>query len=644
MCRLWRNRKAEAGVQRLLKTKALIPLLLPAVALAQSVTYTISTVAGNNGNGAGYSGDGAAAVNAQLWQPTGVLVDKSGNIYIADQVNNVIRQVTTDGNIHTVAGDNIQGYLGDGGKATSAELNHPVALGIDASGNIYFCDIDNDIVRKFAVGGNISTAAGSYTVYTQTGSNLGGYAGDGSTATNALLNLPYGVAVDNSGNIYIADTLNHRIRKVTASNGNIGTIAGNGTQGTADTGAALNAHLNSPHGVAVDASGNVYIADTGNNRVLKLSNGALTTVAGTGTGGFAGDNGLATNAQLFGPRGVAVDSAGNVYIADYTNQRIRMVSSNGIITTIAGNGHTGYSGDGGAGTGAMLNQPSGVAVDTKFNVYVADTNNNVIRMLTPSSAPAGGTPPSIRTSQGVIGAGGFGAFSGTAPGSWIEIYGANLAPAGDSRTWNGGDFSGINAPNQLDGTTVTIGGVPAYVSYISPGQVNAEVPGSVGTGTQPVTVSTAAGTSAASSITVSPLQPALLALPGWSVGGNQYVTATFTDGITFVGPAGAFPGVTSRPAKPGETIVLYGIGFGQVGSSVQFGQIVQQLNNLVTPVQFQLGGTAAALTYYGLGPGEVGLYQFNLVVPSIAPGNAVPLTFTLGTQKGAQTLVTAIGN
>ncbi len=628
-----------------MKNKALIALLLPAAVLAQPVTYTISTVAGNNGNGAGYSGDGAAAVNAQLWQPTGVLVDKSGNIFIADQVNNVIREVTTDGNIKTVAGSNIQGYSGDGAAATKAELNHPVALAIDSGGNIYFSDISNDIVRKFSVGGNISTVAGSYTVYTQTGNPLGGYAGDGSTATNALLNLPYGVAVDNSGNIYIADTLNHRIRKVSASNGNISTIAGNGTQGTADTGAALNAHLNSPRGVAVDASGTVYIADTGNNRVLKLSNGALTTVAGTGTAGFAGDNGLATNAQLWGPRGVAVDSAGNIYIADYTNQRIRMVSSNGIITTIAGNGHTGYSGDGGPGTGAMLYQPSGVAVDSKFNVYVADTSNNVIRMLTPSSAPnGGGAPPAIRTSQGVIGAGGFGGLSGTAPGSWIEIYGSNLAPAGDSRTWNGSDFSGINAPNQLDGTTVTIGGVPAYVSYISPGQVNAEVPAGVGTGPQPVTVSTGNGTSAAASITVSPLQPALLALPAWNVGGNQYVTATFTDGQTFVGPVGAFAGVTSRPAKPGETIVLYGIGFGPVGSGVQFGQVVQQLNNLVTPVQFQLGGSAAALTYYGLGPGEVGLYQFNLVVPPIAPGNAVPLTFTLGTQTGAQTLVTAIGN
>jgi uncharacterized protein (TIGR03437 family) len=623
-------------------------VLLPAAALAQTGPWTINTVAGNQGLGSGYSGDGSAAVNAQLGGPVGIFVDKSGNLFIADQNNNVIREVTTDGNIKTIAGNHTLGYTGDNGAATSAELNKPLGVTLDSSGNVYLTDSGNEVIRKFTVGGNISTIAGSYIIANQLyGFPTGGYQPDNGVAANAYLNTPVAVAVDASGNVYIADTLNHIIRKVNGTS--ISTIAGQATQsGGNDTGTnALQAHLNSPRGIAVDASGTLYIADTNNNKVLKLSNGALTTVAGTGTAGFSGDGGPANLAQLFAPRAVAVDSAGNVYIADYTNQKIRMVSTNGIITTIAGNGKSGYGGDGGPGTSATLSQPSGLAVDSKFNVYVADTNNNVIRILTPASTGAGGTPPSIQTSQGVIGASGFGGFPSTAPGSWIEIYGSNLAPAGDSRTWNGNDFTnnGTTAPTNLDRTTVTIGNQPAYVAYISPTQVNAQVPSTVGTGSQPVTVSTAAGTSAAFNINVNVLQPALLALPQpFNVGGKQYVTATFLDGVTFVGPVGAFPGFTSRPAKPGETIVLYGIGFGPVTGNIQAGQVVQQLNALTNPVQFQLNGTPAVLGYFGLAPAAVGEYQFNLTIPAIGPGDAA-LTFTLGTSTtNQQTLYVTVGN
>src|SRR5579883_1151953 len=216
MSRLWRNgfwAAVAAGV------------LLPAAARAQTGPWTITTVAGNQGLGTGYSGDGGAALNAQLGQPVGIVVDKSGNIFIADQANHVIREVTTDGNIKTVAGNHVAGFLGDGSAATAAELNGPVGLAMDSSGNLYVTDISNEVVRKFTVGGNISTVAGSYIIASQnSGFPQGGYQPDNGVAANAWFNSPFGVTVDGSGNIYIADTLNHIIRRVNGTG--ISTVAG----------------------------------------------------------------------------------------------------------------------------------------------------------------------------------------------------------------------------------------------------------------------------------------------------------------------------------------------------------------------------------------------------------------------------------
>jgi uncharacterized protein (TIGR03437 family) len=495
-------------------------------------------------------------------------------------------------------------------------------------------DADNSLIRRFSIGGNISTVAGSTTLGA-------GYAGDKGPATNALLNQPCGVAVDPSGNIYIADTGNHCIRKVTGTT--ITTFAGtcSFSGGSGDGGPATQARLNAPRAVAVDASGNtVYIADTGNNRIRKVSAGSISAVAGTGLAAFGGDGGPALSAQFYGPRSVAVDASGNIYVADYTNSRVRMISTTGIITTIGGNGRFGYTGDGGAGTSAALNFPSGVAADASGNVFVSDTQNSVVRKLAAPAAPGGPTtPPSV---QSVQSAGAFGAFADTAPGSWIEIFGANLAP--DARTWTGSDFVGINAPTSLDRSSVTIGGQTAFVSYISSGQVNAQVPSNVGTGPQPVTVTTAAGTSTPINIQVDPMAPGMRAPTSFNIGGKQYVAAMFTDGVTYVLPTGAIPGVPSRPAKPGETIVIYGIGFGKVTNNLPAGQIVQQENNLVNSIQISFAGAPAALGYWGLGPGSVGLYQFNAVVPSIAASDAVPLTFTLGNANGTQTLYTTVGN
>ena len=444
-----------------------------------AVDGTITTVAGN-GN-PGYSGDGGPATSAELQLPLGVALDSIGNLYIADYGNSRVRKVGVDGTITTVAGNGTSSYSGDGGPATNAQLG-PRGVAVDASGNLFIADAANKRVRKVAVGGTITTVAGNGAVYL----------GDGGPATSAQLNSPYGVALDAAGNLYIADSGDYRIRKV-AADSTITTVAGNGAAGAAgDGGPATSAQLNSPSGVAWDSAGDLYIDSydgairkvgpsgtittvatggvgvavdaagylyiAGGLVIRKMGNGIIGTVAGNGIPGYSGDGGLATSAEMF-PVSVAVDTAGNLYIGDdgpYTiynpfprpwlvyNEVVRKVGLDGAIatiaradhpialavdgagnlyiangdapyiltsnavqagiwrgsnvvtrvapdgttTTVAGSGVAGYSGDGGPATSAQLNSPSGVAVDAAGNVYIGDTDNNVIRLLVPAGKRA----------------------------------------------------------------------------------------------------------------------------------------------------------------------------------------------------------------------------------------------------------------
>jgi sugar lactone lactonase YvrE len=297
-------------------------------------------------------------------------VDTSGNVYIADSSNNRVRKVS-GGTITTLAGSGVAGYSGDGGSAVGAQLEYPNAVAVDSAGNVYIVDAGNGRIRTVSPGGTITTVAGG-------GASLG----DGGAATSAQLFNPEGVAVDASGYIYIADTLNQRIRRVSPG-GIITTFAGTGTSGYAgDGGPATSAQVSYPTGVAVDAAGNVYVADSGNERIRKVTtNGNISTIAGNGSYGYSGDGGPATSAELEYPTSVSVDALGNLFIMD--SLRVRMVSTSGIITTIAGNGKQGYFGDGGPATNAELNFPSGTALDSAGNIYVADTSNNAIRLLSP---------------------------------------------------------------------------------------------------------------------------------------------------------------------------------------------------------------------------------------------------------------------
>ncbi len=374
--------------------------LAPALCRGQASSgYTITTVAGNGTQG--FAGDGSQATSAELAGPSGIAVDKARTLYIADQFNQRLRQVPSSGTISTAAGNGTAGYSGDGKVATNAELDNPFGVAVDSSGNFYIGDSVNAVVRKVTSSDTISTYAGNNAngpSYYRRRRRRDQRAAQHSFRTSRS------TAPDN---LYIADTGNNVIRMVTPG-GTISTFAGNtnlGASYSGDGGPASAAALNAPQGVAVDAAGNLYIADTGNHRIRMVSNGTITTVAGNGIPGFLGDGGPALNAELNRPLAVAVDSANNIYIADNRNSRIRKVVASGAIETIAGNGRFAYAGDGGPGTSASLYFPTGVAVDSSGNVYVADNQNNVIRMLSPAAAGNNGAP----AIGGVIEAGAFGA-------------------------------------------------------------------------------------------------------------------------------------------------------------------------------------------------------------------------------------------
>ena len=390
----------------------------------------ITTVAGTGEQG--YSGDGGPAVEARLWDPRGMAVDGGGNLFIVETYNYRIRRVNRAGTITTIAGIGESDYSGDGGPAVLARLYDPAGMAVDGAGNLYVADSGNHSIRRVDGAGTITTVAGTGTR---------GNGGDGGPAIEAQLSSPKGVAMDGAGNLYIADTFNHQVRRVdpkgiittvtsglhaprglavdSAGNlyiaeaqrhrirrvngsGTITTVAGTATSGdSGDGGPAVAAQLYLPRGVAVDGADNLYIADTANNRIRRVDgSGIITTVAGSGDGRYSTGTGPAVEATLHRPNGVAVDSTGALYIADRLNNAIRRVDGSGIITTIAGSGRIGFSGDGGPAVEAELHWPRGIAVDNSGNVYVSDTENHLIRVLTrPPRAPTRLTATAVSSSR-----------------------------------------------------------------------------------------------------------------------------------------------------------------------------------------------------------------------------------------------------
>jgi uncharacterized protein (TIGR03437 family) len=600
------------------------------IRLVDAAKGNINTVVGNGS--LGFKGDGSAANAAILNQPTGIALDSSGNLYIADSENYRIRKAASGGGsgaISTIAGNGGVSYSGDGGQATKAQLNSPLGVAADSSGNLYIADTANNVVRKVTAAGAISTLAGNGTL---------GSGGDGSAATSAQLNAPQGVAVDASGSVYIADTGNARIRKVSTT-GAISTYAGSGTAGFAggvittvagntvqsyggDGQAATKASLNGPQAVAVDNGGNLYIADSQNNRIRVVTPaGSISTVAGTGLPGYTGDGHQATSAQIVSPSGLAVDYSGAVYITD-SSSLVRRFVVGGPIFTIAGNGTQGYSGDGGPAISAQLNAPMGLAVDSKGVLYVADAANNSIRSLQ-AAGFASSIAAVVSAASNQTGA--------VAPGEMLVLYGSGLGPSGPAVSAAYGSNGML--PLSVAGTSVYFNGVPGRVFYSSATQVSAIVPFGVSSGNLAIYVSYQGQTSAPATVTVAAAAPALFTMD--YSGKGQAVAVNVSDS-SLNGAA--------HPAKAGAFVLLYATGLGQTNPGGVDGLLDSPPYPLpVLPVTATIGGKTATVQYAGGAQSLVaGIFQINLQIPSgLTPGaNAVVLAAGGVSSPAGVTIVT----
>ncbi len=563
----------------------------------------ITTVAGNGTLVS--SGDGGPATKAGIGLPTDVAFDSAGNLYIVEYGNNLIRKVDTTGKISTFAGNGKADYSGvagpspgDGGPATSAEIPFPLSVAVDRGDNVFIGN--SGAVRRVDTSGKISTPV-------------------------ALSGA--GLAFDSPGNLYISDTNGTAIHEWTL--GGAVSVAVGGAYGfSGDGGPATQAAIAFPSGVAVDAKGNLYFADKTNNRVRKVdTKGVITTFAGTGKAGFSGDGGPATSAKLglnltSAFQGVAVDSAGNVYIADPQNNRIRMVNTAGIISTFAGNG-TGFAtgslgnGDGGSPTAASVMTPYGVKVDSAGNVYIADTGHGSIRKVT-GAATSGGSGPTI-SANGVVNGASF--QPGIVANSWVTIQGAGLAAKTDD--WSNSIINGA-LPTSLDGVTVTMGGKPAYIYYITPGQLNVLAP-DLPPGPVSVVVTTPSGSSSAFTATAGLYGPAFFLWP------SSQVVATRQD-YSLAVKAGTFAGASTVAAKPGDILILWATGFGPTNPAAPAGVAVpgDQAYPTATSPLVTIDNIPALVYGSALTPGAVGLYQIAIQVPTSLADGDWPIQATIG--------------
>ncbi|MBS1788550.1 MAG: hypothetical protein JST85_12550 [Acidobacteria bacterium] len=545
----------------------------------------VVTIAGT-GVGAN-SADGIPGAAASVWQPVGVAVDAMGNVLFTDNLNRRVRKISPTGIISAFAGTGEAGSGGDGGQAKDATFHFPTGIAIDAAGNVYISDQGAHRVRRVAPDGVITTVAG-------TGVGFGGYSGDGGLAKDAELNLPQGLAVDKAGNLLIADYGNSRIRKVTIADGKISTVAGNGLYGfSGDGGLATEAVLGTPTGVAVDGAGNIYITDLGNQRIRKIAvaDGKISTIAGTGVSGFNGDDGAATNARinLAFPSLITVDAAGDVYFADRVNNRIRKITVNtGVISTVAGTGTAGFNGDGTSPMGTNLSLPTAVAVDSSGALFIADNAAHRIRR---TRLAAG-----LRT-VATVSAASFSQTAGVAPEEIVAGFGPGLASSIAVA-------SSLPLPTSLAGTTVKVRDSLnvdrlAPLFFVSPDQVNYQIPSGTAAGLATVIITNPAGETILGTVAVSNVAPSLFAANSSGTGlAAAVVFRRNAAGVdTYESAAGP---IDLGPASDIVLLIPYGTG-------------LRGFSDLAN-VKATIGGVNAPIFFAGPAPGFVGLDQVNMLI------------------------------
>ncbi len=563
-------------------------LLIATGSLLFGQQYSISTLAGV-GASPGWSGDLGPALSAQFNTPTRVILDGNGNVYVNDSGNSSIREIFTNGSVNSVTGNGSPGFSGDGGSAVGAQLSAPHDIALDQANNLYIADTGNSRIRIIS-GGKIRTFAGS------TRGTLGADLGDNGQATAAKFLIPTGVAVDKNGNVYIADIGNATVRKVSPS-GVITAFAGTGFlsfgayQG--EGGPATQALLGKPYSLTTDSAGNVYIVDIGLSRLFRVgSDGIIHTVQSN-----------------FPAQNCALDAAGNIYFAAYSNNTVQKIIAGGTRLWIGGDGVSGYTGDGGPGTSASMAEPYGVAVDGSGNVFVAEGANAVIRKLKPVPFSIGAISNSATIQPFAVPPTGTGdATVAISPGEIITLFGTGLGPATLVSTTN---FS-----TQLSGTSVNIGGIDAPIVYTSSTLVSAIVPYGVNGMTSAKVVVTYQGQqSAPSTVQVAATAPGLFTLD--SSGTGQALAVDLSGKLN--GP--------SNPIATGGFLILYATGEGQTTPSGTDGKAAPKTAPFPMPVKTvsaTVNGVPAVVSYAGGAPGFVaGVMQINLQIPTgIAAGTA----------------------